>query len=111
MNILKLLATDKNSVEQNLKQKLPNTSGDTGGIDQAFLQNILNWSYVVAGVVAAGFIIFGAYKYISAQGEPEKIKDATKTIIYASIGLVIVLLAAAITNFIILNTGQGVNQL
>ena len=34
------------------------------------------------------------------QGDPGKIKQAGQTIAYAAIGLAVVLLAAAITNFI-----------
>ena len=57
---------------------------------------ILNWVYALAGLVAAGFIVYGAM----TQGDPGKIKQASQTIAYAVIGLIVVLLAAAITNFI-----------
>lgn len=61
---------------------------------------ILNWVYALAGIVAVGFIVYGAINYAMTQGDPGKIKQASQTIAYAVIGLIIVLLAAAITNFI-----------
>ena len=62
--------------------------------------SVLNWVYAFAGVVAVGFIVYGAVNYAMTQGDPGKIKQAGQTIAYAVIGLVVVLLAAAITNFI-----------
>lgn len=61
---------------------------------------ILNWVYALAGLVAVGFIVYGAVNYAMTQGDPGKIKQASQTIAYAVIGLIVVLLAAAITNFI-----------
>ena len=104
-SILKILADDQSTVKNTLESNLPNTSGN---FDGNFMMQVLNWGYVVAGIVAAGFIIFGAWKYISANGAPDKIKSATQTILFSIIGLAIVILAAAITNFIISNVGQNV---
>lgn len=64
------------------------------------IAGVLNWVYGIAGIVAVGFIVYGGINYIMAQGEPGKVKQASQTIAYALIGLVVVLLAAAITNFI-----------
>lgn len=61
---------------------------------------ILNWVYALAGLVAVGFIVYGAVNYAMTQGDPGKIKQASQTIAFAVIGLVVVLLAAAITNFV-----------
>lgn len=61
---------------------------------------ILNWVYGLAGLVAAGFIVYGAINYITANGDAGKATAAKQTITNAVIGLVLVLLAAAITNFI-----------
>ena len=64
------------------------------------LVGVLNWFYALAGLVAAGFIVYGAVNYAMTQGDPGKVKQAGQTIAYALIGLAVVLLAAAITNFI-----------
>lgn len=65
------------------------------------IQSILNWVYAFAGLVAVGFIVYGAVNYTMTQGDPGKIKQAGQTIAFAVIGLVVVLIAAAITNFVL----------
>jgi hypothetical protein len=64
------------------------------------IAGILNWVYGISGIVAVGFIVYGAIMYATAQGNADTIKQATKSLIYAVVGLVVVLLAAAITNFV-----------
>lgn len=54
----------------------------------------------LAGMVAIGFAVYGAIKYITSQGEPDGVKQAQHTITNALIGVVIALLAAAIVSFI-----------
>lgn len=68
------------------------------------LLGVFNWAYVVAGIVAVIFIIKGAVDYLLSQGDPGKVRKATQAIIYAVVGLVVVLLAAAITNFVVGST-------
>ncbi|MCF0232802.1 MAG: hypothetical protein HUJ63_11200 [Enterococcus sp.] len=102
---MKILADDSGTVKNTLQGNLPNASGDNVMTDNTLITNILNWGYVLAGIVAVGFIVYGAWKYISANGEPEKIKSATSTILYSVIGMVIILLAAAVTNFALGNLG------
>ena len=64
------------------------------------ITSVLNWVYAIAGLVAAGFIVYGAVNYAMTQGDPGKVKQAGQTIAFAAIGLAVILLAAAITNFI-----------
>lgn len=54
----------------------------------------------LAGIVAVGFIIYGAIQYITSQGEPDGIKKAQNTIFNALIGLVIAITATAAVAFI-----------
>lgn len=79
------------------------------GIEQEFdgssLQNVFNWAYSMAGLVAVIFIIKGGIDYMLSQGEPGKIQQATRGIMYAVIGLVVVLLAAFITGAVISSIG------
>ena len=62
---------------------------------------ILNTVYVVIGIVAVIMIILGGVNYATSQGDPAKIKKAKDTILYGIVGLVIVLLAFAITAFVL----------
>lgn len=68
---------------------------------------ILNWVYAIMGLVAVAGIIFGAIVWTSSQGDPGKIKKGRDAIIYAVIGLFIVLTAVAITNLVIGAPGSG----
>lgn len=54
----------------------------------------------ISGLVAAIFVIVGGVKYITSQGEPSATAQAKDTIINAIIGLVIVMIAATVVNFV-----------
>lgn len=61
------------------------------------VQNAFNWAYTMAGLVAVIFIVYGGIKYVTSQGDPAKARSAMQTILYAVVGLIVVLMAAAIT--------------
>lgn len=65
------------------------------------INGILNTAYFAAGIVAVVVIIISAFFYVTSQGDPSKIKRAKDGILYAVVGLVVVMLAFVITNFII----------
>ena len=52
------------------------------------------------GIAAAGFIVVSAITIATSQGDPSKTKKGVRGVIYASIGLVIVIAAEAISFFI-----------
>ena len=60
-----------------------------------------NLAYAVCGVIATAFIIYGGFMYLTSSGDPSKVRKGRQILIYAVIGLVVVLAAAAITNFVI----------
>lgn len=82
-------------VNETLKD-LPNQA-----LDPNFLQIVLNAFLALAGIIAVGVIVYAGIKYISAQGEPDKIKNASQVISYGVIGLIITVVAAAIVNFVL----------
>lgn len=51
-------------------------------------------------IIAVGFVIYGGYKYIASQGEPDKTNEARHMITNALIGLVIASLATVIVNLV-----------
>ena len=83
--------------------KLPNSSGVTGGN----MTNVLMWVYAMSGIIAVAVIVYGGVKYVMSQGDPGKTKQAGQIIAYALIGLVVVLLAGAITVFASNVIGEG----
>ena len=62
---------------------------------------IINIIISVIAIVAVVGIIYGGIQYMTAQGDPGKIKTAKNTIIYCAVGLGIVALSAAIVNWVI----------
>ena len=69
---------------------------------------VLSAVFVVLGVLAVIFIIIGGINYTVSQGDPSKVKKAKNTILYAIVGLIIALMAFAITNFA-MNALQNAN--
>jgi len=83
-----------------------NSNGwNQGTVTQADVSNAFNWAYGIAGLVAVVFIIKGGVDYLLSAGDPGKVKKATQSLIFAVIGLVIVLVAALITSFVINSVG------
>jgi len=54
----------------------------------------------IAGLVGFIFVIYGGFKYITSQGEPEKTKTSRQTITNGLIGIVISIVAAAAVSFL-----------
>ena len=55
------------------------------------------------GIIFVALIIYGGFLYMTAMGESEKVKKGKNVIIYSVIGLIIILAAYAITNFVVAN--------
>lgn len=66
------------------------TSADVSKI-QTFIQGVIQVLVTLAGLVSAGFFVWGGIGYITSSGDPEKLDRSKKTILYSAIGLVIVL--------------------
>jgi len=65
------------------------------------LTNITNTLLKGIGLIAVVMLVFGGFRYIISGGDSSKVTAAKNTIIYAIIGLIIVILASAIVNFVI----------
>lgn len=62
------------------------------------LNNIINAAIALSGIVALVFIIWSGIQLITASGDAEKISGAKKTLTFAIIGLVFILLSFALFN-------------
>ena len=67
---------------------------------------ILQYFLSFVGLVAVAVIIYGGFRWTTSGGDPEKIGRAKKTILNGAIGLIIVIAAFAIVQYII-GFGQG----
>ena len=99
-----LIASDGGtSGAQNALDKVNQVAG-TAGADtglESQIGVILNAIIGVIGIVAVIMIILGGISYTTSQGDPGKTKKARDTILYGVIGLIVVLLAFAIVNFVL----------
>jgi cytochrome bd-type quinol oxidase subunit 2 len=94
MKLLELIAQgkiDPNSIGLNSPVKNADTAFTT----------ILNTVYMWAGIIAVLVIIVAGIIYAASQGEAAKTKRAKEAIIGACAGLVIIILAFTITQFVL----------
>lgn len=55
----------------------------------------------VAGMVATAFIVYGGITYSTSNGDPAKVKRGRSILTFSIVGLLVVLLAFSIVNFVI----------
>jgi len=67
--------------------------------------NAVYWLFIMSGVVAVFFIVYGGIKYLTSSGEAKAVESARKVITWAIIGLVVILSSFMIVNIIADLTG------
>lgn len=75
--------------------------------DDGVFKRITNIVLYVVGIISVIMLIVGGVKYLVSGGDSKKVTDAKNTVLYAIIGLVIVVLSFAIVNFVISALPQG----
>lgn len=83
-----------------------NLTGAPTQVQGGEIQGILNVVYLLAGMVAIIVIIIGGIRYATSTGDSGNVQSAKNTVQYAVIGLVVVIMAAAITDFVIRNVAK-----
>mgnify|MGYP007060687272 CR=1 FL=1 len=89
---------------------LPSNLGEaTGGESslRAIIVKVINYFLGFLGLVAVIMIIYGGFTYVTAAGKQEAVDSAKKTILYAIVGIVIILLSFAIVNTVVGVAGGG----
>lgn len=75
--------------------------------DKSLMFNVamlINVFASVMGFLAVGMIIYGGFMLLTAQGDPAKIKRGKDVVTYSIVGVILVMLAYAIVNFV-MNSG------
>lgn len=65
----------------------------------SFLSGLYNIAIFLAGFLAFYWLVWGAYQYLMARGNKEELAKARSKILWALIGLAVVLLAYTIATF------------
>ena len=74
--------------------------------DDAAIVSILNQVYIVAGMVAVITIVIAGLAYVASRGNAERTKQARNAIMGALVGIVIIISAFAVTQFVIWGVTQ-----
>jgi len=67
---------------------------------ETFVKSIIQVLVTIAGLIAAGFFVWGGIGYITSSGNPESLDRSKKTLLYSAIGLAVVLAAFVLTNIV-----------
>jgi len=76
----------------------------TTNIDSA-IRNILNFVWVIFIAFAVLSFIIAGVMFLSAQGDPEKIKEAKKAVLWGVVGVIVAIIAFSIVGIIRRNFG------
>lgn len=71
------------------------------------IANVVDILSVVIGLVAVIMIVIAGFRYITSGGAQDKVKSAKDTLLYAIIGLIIVVLAQLIVRFVLDTTTKA----
>ena len=71
----------------------------------ATLQNIVAVIAIIAGAIAVLIIVLAGLRYITSRGNPNETAKAKDAIIYAVVGLIIIISAFSIVNYVVLGVG------
>ena len=76
-------------------------SGKTITAPGGLVTTIVNVITYVAGVIVIFMIIFAGFRYITSTGDANKVNSAKNTLIYAIVGIIIIVMAQVIVHYII----------
>lgn len=64
------------------------------------LRGVVRWIYIIFFIIAVLFIIFAAFTYLTAGGDPEKTTNAKNQLIYAAVAIAVALLAVGFQSIV-----------
>lgn len=80
------------------------TGCDSTGADSrvtTVIRTAINLFSIVAGIITVIMVIVSGLKYITSQGDSNSITSAKNTLLYAIVGLIVVLFSQAIVRFVL----------
>lgn len=75
-----------------------------------FVVNAVNFVLGFLGLVAVVMVIYGGFLYVTAAGQEEQTTKGKKSVMYAIIGIVIILISYALVNTVIKGVGRGTDS-
>ena len=101
-----------NTDTQGLIQGHANNSAMFGGYEMTsdiylLVQTVINAFLSLIGVILLAYLLYAGYKWMTAQGDEEKVTAAKETIYRAIIGIIIIVAAYAISIFVMSRLEAG----
>jgi hypothetical protein len=78
----------------------PSALKSLGGLQVFICTVIVGWLFTFLVVLTIVFAFIAAFKYLTAGGDPEKVKSASSMLIYAAIAIIVALFARALPYFV-----------
>ncbi len=87
----------------------PSTINNISQITQqgGIICTIINWIFWLLIVLTIIFVLVAAFRYLTASGDPEKVKAAGATLLYAAVAIVVALIAKGLPLIISSFIGGG----
>jgi hypothetical protein len=95
MNVIRYLAATEKIDPSSIGIKDPVTDAN------AAMASVLTTVYAWAGIICVIVIIVGGYLYVTSSASASATKRAKDAILYAIVGLIVVIMAFVITQFVI----------
>lgn len=71
---------------------------------------IINWVFWLLIILTIIFVLVAAFRYLTAAGEPEKVKKAGQTLLYAAIAVIVALIAKGLPLIVSSFIGGGLGS-
>lgn len=84
--------TSASSSEQTINLKDLSPFGTCGQLD-CILKKIMDFIFYLAIPLTSIMVLWGGFQLLTAAGDPEKVKNGGKTVLYSAIGFAVVLLS------------------
>ena len=70
---------------------------------QGVIRALIDIAFGAAGLVAVIYLIVGGFRYVTSSGNAEAIEGAKATIVNAIVGLIVILVAFLLVNYILIS--------
>jgi len=87
--------------EEDKKNKIQEITGLDERDPRGIAASVINVALGFLGIIAVGLILYAGFKWMTAGGSEDKITEARKLLVAGVIGLIIILAAFAIANFVL----------
>jgi hypothetical protein len=67
---------------------------------KALALKVFNYALWFVGIIALGFLIWGGIQFVMSGGDETKVTKARNTILYAVVGIIVVIISLGIINFL-----------